>query len=154
MTRRLTYWEDLAVGSVYETAGRTITELDLLTYAGLSGDWNEIHTNSEFASRSPFGARIAYGPQGIAHAFGLMSRLGLWEGTGLAILGLEWRFLAPIVLHDTIRVRMSVAGKRETSRPERGVIVRGVAVLNQRDDVVQEGQITMLIRRRPVDSTG
>lgn len=143
------YWEDLEEGTVFTTASRTITETDLLVYAGMSGDWNEIHTNEEFAAESPFGTRIVYAPLAVAISFGLMSRLALWEGSGLAILDLNWTFQGPLFIGDTIHVRMTIEGKKETSRPDRGVVIRAIEVVNQNDLVVQRGRIVMLLRRRP-----
>lgn len=143
------YWEEFEAGAVYETEARTVTETDLLMYAGLSGDWNEVHTNAETAASNNFGGRIAYGAQVIAHSFGAMARLGLWEKTGVAVLNLTWDFKGPVFLGDTIRIRMTIAETRPTSNPERGLVVRDFDILNQRDQVVQHGTITMLILRAP-----
>ncbi len=79
---------------------------------------------------------------------GLISRLGIIEGTTIAFLGLEWSFRAPIVFGDTITARSRVADKRETSKPDRGIVIFSVELVNQRGEVVQEGKQTLLMRRR------
>lgn len=143
------YFEDFQVDAVFETAGRTITEADIVNFAAFSGDWNPIHTDVEFAKKGQFGERIAHGMLGLAVSSGLAVRSGIYDGTLIAFMGMEWKFIAPIKIGDTIRQRSFVKSKSETSKPERGVIVFGVQVLNQRDEVVQEGVRTVMMKRRP-----
>jgi acyl dehydratase len=146
---RALHFEDLEVGTETETDSRTVTEADVVAFAGLSGDYNPLHVDAEFARTTPFGERIAHGLLGLAIASGLVSRTGAIEGTTLAFLATEWRFTAPIKLGDTITVRSRVADKRETSKPDRGVVTFAVQVVNQRSEVVQEGTQTLLMKRRP-----
>ncbi|HEY3185522.1 MAG TPA: MaoC/PaaZ C-terminal domain-containing protein [Gaiellaceae bacterium] len=148
MSRAL-HFEDLEVGTETETDSRTVTEADVVAFAGLSGDYNPLHVDAEFARTTPFGERIAHGLLGLAIASGLVSRTGAIEGTTLAFLATEWRFTAPIKLGDTITVRSRVADKRESSKPDRGVVTFAVQVVNQRSEVVQEGTQTLLMKRRP-----
>ena len=145
------YYEDVEVGAVYETAGRTITEADVVAFASLSGDWNRIHTDAEYAKTTPFGQRIAHGLLGIAIASGLCVRLGLFADTTIAMLGVEWTFRAPVFIGDTLRVRVRIVSKRRTSRGARGLLERRLEVLNQRGDVVQEGAIPLLITARSAE---
>jgi acyl dehydratase len=142
------YFEDIAVGEEVESPGRTVTETDVVLFAGLSGDYNVLHTDAEFMKKSVFGERIAHGLLGLAIQSGLFHRTGPVYAT-LAFAGLRWKFKAPIKIGDTIRVRGRVTDKRETSRADRGLVVVERKVLNQRDEIVQEGETDLLVERRP-----
>lgn len=143
------FFEDFAVGETFTTRARTITEADIVAFAGLSGDYNPLHTDEEFARGTPFGRRIAHGLLGLSVQSGLSQALGVTEGTTLAFLGLTWDFKAPIFIGDTIHVVQTVREMRETRRPERGIIVFGCRVVNQRGEDVQTGTKTLMIRRDP-----
>ena len=143
------YFEDFSVGESFTTRARTITETDIVTFAGLSGDYNPLHTDEVFARETPFGRRIAHGLLGLSVQSGLSQGLGITEGTTLAFLGLTWNFKAPIFIGDTIHVVQSVDEKRKTSKPERGIIVFGCKVVNQHGETVQDGTKTLMIRRKP-----
>lgn len=139
------YFEDFVEGEEQLTPGRTVTEADVMRFAGLSGDFNPAHTDYEYAKAGPFGAPIAHGLLSLVAAAGLVDRGGILDGSAVALLGLEWRFKAPVLFGDTIRVRTIVASKRLTSRGDRGVLVRQVEVVNQRGAVVQEGSFTTMV---------
>lgn len=143
------YFEEFEIGGVDETAARTITETDVMLFAGLSGDYNQLHTDAEFAKGTHFGERVAHGLLGLSIASGLASRLGFIEGTAEAFIGLEWKFRGPILIGDTIHVRLEVRKKQEMSRLGGGFVVLDVAVLNQRDETVQKGTWTVLIKGAP-----
>ena len=143
------YCEEFEIGDVNETAARTITEMDVMLFAGLSGDYNQLHTDAEFAKGTYFGERVAHGLLGLSIASGLASRLGFIEGTAEAFTGLEWKFRGPVLIGDTIRVRLEVRKKKEMSRLGGGFVVLDVAVLNQRDETVQKGTWTVLIKSAP-----
>jgi acyl dehydratase len=145
-TRR--YFEDIEVGEEYESPGRTVTETDIVIFAGLSGDYNILHTDAEFMKSSIFGERIAHGLLGLAIQAGLFTRAGQPYAT-LAFVGLRWKFKGPIKIGDTIRVRGKVTAKKETAKPDRGLVTVARAVLNQRDEVVQEGDTDLMVERRP-----
>ena len=142
------FFEDVEIGQVFESVGRTITDAEVSAFAGLSGDFNQLHTDDEFAKKSPFGGRIAHGLLIVSIMTGLTQRMGIFEGTALALLDLRWQFKRVVKIGDTVRFRMTITEKSETSTPERGVIARHYEVLNQDDDVVQEGTIVIMIRRR------
>lgn len=146
----MNYFEDFAVGESLTSPRRTVTESDVTTFAGLSGDYNPLHTDAVGAAETPFGQRIAHGLLGLSMASGLGSRVGLFEDSVIALLNVNWDFKAPIFLGDTIHLRITVASKRETSKADRGVLVRAVEVFKQDGTLVQQGTITTLIRRRPV----
>lgn len=143
-----TYFEDYAVGDEFATPARTITEADVVAFAGLTGDYNRLHTDAEYMRQSPFGERIAHGLLGLSIVNGLKYRTDMDSDGVIAFLGLSWQFSAPIKLGDTIRAVLRVTGARETSKPDRGVVVFGVTALNQRDETVQQGEFTMLLKRQ------
>lgn len=144
------YWEEWEIGSEVETSARTVTEADIVIYAGLSGDYNPLHTDEEYCRKTQFGGRIAHGPLVYGIAAGLLFQLHLYDDTMIALLGFEdLRFTKPVKPGDTIRARVKVLEKRETSRPDRGVMKRQLHVLNQRDEVVQESIQNILLKRKP-----
>jgi acyl dehydratase len=141
------YFDDIELGEEYESPGRTVTETDIVIFAGLSGDYNVLHTDAEFMKQSIFGERIAHGLLGLAIQSGLLTRAMRPYAT-LAFVGLRWKFKGPIKIGDTIRVRARVTAKRETSKPDRGLITLERQVLNQRGEVVQEGETDLMVERR------
>lgn len=155
IVQRNMFYDDLAVGDTFDTPGRTIGESDVALFAGLSGDYNPIHTDAEFAKASSFGTRIAHGLLGLSVATGLVARLGIFDGTALALLGIEdWRFTAPIKLGDTIRVHMEIARLRALSDGQRGIAWRATQLLNQQEEVLQEGTLVVMLKRRAGEAQG
>ncbi|TDE01147.1 MaoC/PaaZ C-terminal domain-containing protein [Jiangella asiatica] len=148
------YLEDLAVGDEFTTPGRTVTEHDIVAFAGLTGDYAAIHTNEVHAAASIHGRRIAHGLLGLAFAQGLTWRASSAEGARLASLGWdEWRFLEPIFIGDTIHVRCRVTStRRSRTNPSRGVVVEELAVVNQHGEVVQCGLHTTLVPVRGAEA--
>jgi acyl dehydratase len=143
------HFEDVEVGFRFETPARTVTEADLVAFAGVSGDFNPLHTDAVFAAGTIYGGRIAHGALVISLATGLRQRVGLFDGTLMGLLEVRrWRFGAPVRIGDTIRVRAEVTGLRPTSNPDRGVMVQRVEVVNQADEVVNDGELVMLLKRR------
>lgn len=143
-----TYYEDYAVGDEFITPGRTVTEADVVMFAGLTGDYNRIHTDAEYMKDSIFGERIAHGLLGLALVNGLKYRTDVDSDGVIAFLGLTWKFSGPIKLGDTIHAVVRIASKRETSKPDRGIMIQSIQVLNQRGEVVQEGEFTSMLKRR------
>jgi acyl dehydratase len=143
------YFEEFEVGDTMHSPGRTVTETDLVNFCGLSGDFNELHTNVEYAKGTMFGQRIIHGPMGIVLAMGLAGRLGYLEGTAQAFLGLDWKFKGPIFIGDTIYVKAAVTRKRAVKRLGGGVLILDVTITNQKDEVVQEGTWRVLMASRP-----
>ena len=142
------YYEDFEVGAEFETPGRTITETDVVQFAALTGDWNQIHTDEEFCRKTPYKRRLAHGLLGVALIEGLKFRPGHLEGTAIASLGWTINFFKPIFIGDTIRVKVKIASKRETKKSDRGILVEAVQIVNQRDEVVTEGEHTVLVKRK------
>jgi acyl dehydratase len=140
------YFDDFHIGQKFITKSRTITETDVLSFAGLSWDHNQLHTDAEYAANTQFGKRIAHGLLGvIAHA-GLSYQLT--EDSILALLELNWQFKGPIFLGDTIHVEQVVKELRESSTGDRGILKFEKQVINQRDEVVQTGTTTILLAKR------
>jgi 3-hydroxybutyryl-CoA dehydratase len=143
------YFEEMDEGMEVASPGRTVTETDVVLFAGLSGDYNQLHTDAEYARDAPFGQRIAHGLLGLSIASGLASRLGFLEGTAVAFMGLEWKFKAPVLIGDTIAMTARVARKREVRRLGGGIVVFGIVLKNQREETVQQGEWTILVKSRP-----
>jgi acyl dehydratase len=144
------YWEQWEIGAEFESPARTVTETDIVSFAGLSGDFNPLHVNEEFCKTTQFGSRIAHGTLVYAIASGLIFQLHLYDDTLVAFLGFDsLRFTGPTKAGDTIHAKINVLEKRETSNSERGVMKRRLQVINQRGEVVQEGVQAFLLKRQP-----
>ncbi|WP_371422454.1 MaoC/PaaZ C-terminal domain-containing protein [Tardiphaga sp.] len=146
-------FEEFEIGARIETPRRTIIDADIMQFAGLTGDFNPLHTDDVFAATSDFGARIAHGPMLVGMAFGLASRAGLFEGTVLGLLDLGWKFTGPVRPGDTVTVVVGVLDKKPTRKPDRGVVDFQFEILNQRDEIVQIGTAKILIKRQPEKTT-
>jgi acyl dehydratase len=148
--RRLSlYFEDFTIGTVHVTRGRTITESDITNFAGLSGDFIELHTNEEYARQSPFGRRIAHGLLTLSISSGLMVQMNLITDTVVAFYGLDkLRFVKPVFIGDTIHVRKSVVDTM-TKGGEVGVVTFDTAVLNQNGETVLVYRDKLVIKKRP-----
>lgn len=147
------YFEDFESGYEAISPRRTITEHDIVAFAGLSGDFNPLHTDALFAAETGFGQRIAHGMLGASIATGLAARLGMIEGTALAFLGLDWKFRRPILIGDTVHLTVSVKATRPMRSAGGGIVTFSAALENQRDEVVQRGEWTMMIKSRIPDDT-
>jgi acyl dehydratase len=144
------YWEEWEVGKSYETAARTVTETDVVNFAGISGDYNPLHINEEYCKKTQFGTRIAHGPLIYAIAAGLLFQLHLYDDTLIAFLGFEsLKFTKPVKIGDTIHAKVIVTEVTETSKPDRGVMKRQLQVINQHGEIVQEGIQAFLMKRKP-----
>ncbi|VVO67580.1 hypothetical protein PS862_01155 [Pseudomonas fluorescens] len=144
------YFDQLEIGQEWNSPRRTITEADIVMFAALTGDHNPVHTDEEFAKSTVFGGRILHGPAGFAIATGLESRLGIKEGTAIAFLGMTWDLRGPIKIGDTIHVYQKVGSKRETKKPEVGIVNFLVSLVNQRGESVQEGEWKVMMHCKPV----
>jgi acyl dehydratase len=144
--RGLTY-EQWDPAKEYETAGRTVTEADVAAFAGLSGDFNPLHTDEVWAKETPFRGRIAHGMLTAAVATGLVNGQGWFEGTTIALLEQVFRYKGPVRFGDTIHCVVKVAERKETSKPDRGVVAYDVNVVNQEGKVVVESRWTCMMKR-------
>jgi len=142
------YFEDFPLDEEFVSPGRTVTETDIVMFAGLSGDFNQLHTNAEMAKGTIFGQRLAHGALILAMTTGLINRMGVIEGTAIAFLGLTWKFSKPVFIGDTIWAHLKAVKKRAVGA-EAGMVITQVSVVNQKDEVVESGELTVMVRRRP-----
>ena len=143
------YFEEFEVGQSIISLGRTVTEADVVAFAALTGDWNTIHTDAEYAAQHPFGQRVAHGLLGLSIASGLAVRLGFLEETVLAFREMgSWKFSLPIYIGDTIHVRATVVATKPMRRLGGGLVTLKVEILNQDDKVVQRGTWGVLVKSR------
>ena len=146
------YFEDFEIGQEIVSPARTITSTDIVNFACLTGDFNEVHTNFEYCKTTPFGEPIAHGPLIYGIMGGLQYASGINDGTMLGLLGIDnWRMLAPVKHGDTIRLVQKVVEKKETSKPDRGVVSFQRQCVKQDGTVVQEMKATLMYKRRPKD---
>lgn len=144
-------YEDLEAGDRFTTAARTVTEADVVNFAGLSADYNSLHVDAEFAASTPHGGRIAHGLLVLSIASGLSTRLPLMKLLESSILGLanlECRFTKPVKIGDTIHVVVEIAEKVPGRRPDRGTIVMKRTAVNQRQETVMESTWKIVVRTR------
>lgn len=153
---RLGYrYDDLFVGMQFRSPGRTITDADLISFAGLTGDFSELHTSDIYAQSSQFGQRIAHGMLGLSYAHGLMwARTGELRETAIAFMGIsDWRFIGPIYIGDTIFVNYTLAELRDSkSRPTQAIATFDVELVKQKGAVVQRGRKALLVSKVPLDA--
>jgi 3-hydroxybutyryl-CoA dehydratase len=144
------HFEEFSVGQRFTSVGRTVTESDIVTFAGLSGDFNQIHTDAEYSQETPFGQRVAHGLLGLAIVSGLAVRTGVLEGTVLAFREInEWKFVKPVLIGDTIRVVMSIIETKELRRLGGGAVTIEMDVENQHHETVMKGAWKVLVAARP-----
>ncbi len=143
------YFEDFEVGQEFTTSTRTVTEKDIGIFLELTGIDNPLFTDEEFARKSVHKGKITPGPLTFALSSGLATRLGIFEGTVIAFLGMDRvRYLAPVKPGDTIKVQIEVIEKKETKKPDRGIIRAKWTVMNQRDETVMNNEMAYLMIRR------
>ena len=144
------YFEEYEVGQTIITEGRTITDADIVNFAGISGDFNPLHTDESYASKSPFGKRVAHGALILSIATGLAYRMRFLEGTVLAFRSIdEWKFSAPVYIGDTIRCEVKVTEVKEAKRLGGGIVTFETKVLNQEDKTVQRGLWSVIVASKP-----
>jgi acyl dehydratase len=148
------YYEDLTVGQRFRLPARTITEADVVNFAGVSGDYNRIHTDREYAKTTMYGQRIVHGMLGLSVLTGLLNRSGLFDGSVVAMLGInDWRFENPIFIDDTISCEFEIVALRLTKTAGQGIVDREFYLTNQRSELVQRGKLPTLVRLRAAGVT-
>jgi acyl dehydratase len=144
------YFEEFSAGQKINTVGRTVSEADIFSFAGLTGDYNQIHTNADFANKTQFGQRIAHGLLGLSLATGLIMRTGFLEGTVLAFREInEWKFVKPFFIGDTIYSELTITETKALPRIGGGAIIAVIVVKNQSDEICQRGTLNLLVLSRP-----
>lgn len=144
------YFEEFSIGKKINTVGRTVSEGDIFNFAGLTGDYNQIHTNAAFAGKTQFGQRIAHGLLGLSLATGLIMQTGFLEGTVLAFREIsEWKFVKPFFIGDTISAELTITETKALPRIGGGSIISAIAVKNQGDEICQRGSLNLLVLSKP-----
>lgn len=151
MTVNLTtkYFENFSIGEKFETHAVTIDQCDITTFAGFSGDYNPIHTDEEFAKKTPLGGRIAHGFATISKMTGKFNQLGYWDGSVIAMLENGWKFLSPVRPGDTIHSKLTIAELSESKTKDKGVVRIDFDICNQHGKTVTTGFLKLLLRKRP-----
>jgi acyl dehydratase len=142
------YLEDFVVGQRMTTRGRTVSESDIVTFAGLAGDHTPIHVDETFARTTQHGTRIAHGPLILSMGLGLFTQLGCFDKHLVGLLGLDWKVKLPVKIGDTIKTNITVLEARPTSKPGNGVVRFQVEVVNQNGQVVHEGIMAVMVKSR------
>lgn len=141
-------FDEFTIDEEVVSGARTVTEADVVHFANLSGDFHPEHMNDAYARKGPFGERVAHGLLIFSMATGLLNQTGVFEGTSIAILEATSRFIKAVKFGDTIRAIQKIVGKKETSKPDRGVLSTRITVLNQDEETVLEADLTVLLYRR------
>jgi acyl dehydratase len=147
MARGLTF-DEFKEGDKFVSQGRTVTEADVVSFAGLAGDFNPLHTDAAFAAGTPFGERIAHGMLVAAIATGMANWTGVFEGTTIALMQQLLQYKGAVKFGDTVHLELGVAEKKPTSKPDRGVVIFDARMVNQDGEVVMDGQWTLLMRAK------
>lgn len=143
-------FDEFALGQTYASPARTVTEADIAAFAAWSGDWNPLHTDEEFARRTPFRGRVAHGLLIQSISTGLASRMGIFDGTIAALAGMRLEFVLPVRAGDTVRLELEVREMDPEPSRRRGWIRFGTRILNQLDEIVIDGEWrAILLRKRP-----
>jgi len=143
------FYEDFNEGDLFVTQARTITEADVYAFAGLTGDFYPIHVDKDYSEKGIFKQRIVHGLYGMSLTEGLTVLSGIYRTTAVASLGYnDWRFIKPIFFGDTVHVEFTIEKKKDTSNNERGILFKRVKLINQKNEVVQEGIHVLLMKRR------
>lgn len=143
------YYEEFEVGQKLVTRGRTITEADIVQFAALTGDYNPMHTDAEYAKQSFAKQRVAHGMLSLSYAVGQAYQLGVLERTTLAFRSVEMKFSLPVFIGDTIRAELTVAEKKDAARLGGGLVTLEMRIVNQEGKVVQKGTLELLMMSKP-----
>jgi acyl dehydratase len=144
------YFGEFAVGGTYHSPARTITEADLTFFSMMSGDWNALHSDAVQAASSPFGRRVVHGAFGIALVTGLMTRIGIFDDSAIALLDFrEWSFCKPVFIGDTLHIDLLIYALKPTPSGGGGVVDRHITLINQDGITVQAGYSAILVADRP-----
>jgi acyl dehydratase len=145
------YYDDLAVGEEFESMARTVGEGTIDAFAGVTGDFSEVHTDAELMKATEFGERIGHGILALGLMQGLMWQTAYTQGTAVATIGWDkLRFSAALRAGDTVRAHWTIREMRPSrSRPHTGIIVEACRLVNQRKETVLTGEHVMMMLRRP-----
>ena len=140
-------FNEFNVNDEFTTSSRTITEADVVNFAGLSGDFNPLHIDEKFGRSTPFKGRVAHGMLCVSIATGLANQLGIFEGTTIALLSMTINYKGFAKFGDTIHLVLKVIEKKETSKNDRGIVTFNTIVYNQNNQPIVEGQWVVMLRK-------
>jgi acyl dehydratase len=141
------YFDDFTEGRQFFSASRTVTESDVMTFAGVSGDFNPLHTDETFAEKTPMKTRIAHGMLTMAIATGLANQMGIFEGTTIALMQQTINYKGMVRFGDTVRLIMTVKNAKPSRNPKRGVVTYDVQIVNQKDEPVIDSEWVLMMAR-------
>lgn len=142
------YLEDFEVGHEYTSLARTITEADVVNFAGVSGDFNPLHMDEEFGKTNMFGKRVAHGALGFIVSTGLSNQMGLFEGTTIAFMECTVKYVGPLLIGDTVHITVTPTEIRHSSKPGKGILKQMVKLLNQEDKVIMESEQILMMKSK------
>lgn len=142
------YYEDYEIGQEFISPGRTVTEADIVAYAGISGDYSQLHIDQEHARKTEFGQRVAHGLLGLTIAQGLETWTDIGNVRGIASLGWTWDFRRPIFIGDTIHLKVTLDNKRKTKKMGRGILYFSEKLYDQKKQVLQEGEHRLMVHTK------
>ncbi len=140
------FFEDVNIGDTWESPTRTVTETDIVLFASLTGDFNRLHVDHEFARQSPFGKTIAHGILGLAWVAGLGSNSPLMQTDAFLSIS-DWKFVRPLFAGETVFVHTTVEEKKDTGR-RRGSITWRRKLLRHDREIIQDGLFASLVAKR------
>ena len=142
------FLEDFEIGRTYCSPARTVTEADVVNFAGLSGDYNPMHVDEEYAKQNLFGTRIAHGALGFIISTGLSNQMGIYEGTTIAFMECTVKYPAPLKIGDTVHVAVTPTEVKHSSKPGRGILKQSLQLINQDGTVVMESEQVLMMKSR------
>ncbi|MBX3066520.1 MAG: MaoC family dehydratase N-terminal domain-containing protein [Anaerolineae bacterium] len=143
------WFEEFEEGVTIETRARTITEADIVAFAGISGDYNPMHTDSEYAAKTQFGARVAHGALVFSVVTGLLYQTNVLEDTVIAFIEFNMKLRKPIYIGDTIKVVGKVSGSRKMAAAGGGLVTIDLKVNNQKGETAQKGELIVMVKSKP-----
>lgn len=142
------YLEDFEIGKEYISPARTVTEADVVNFAGVSGDFNPLHMDEEFGKQTQFGKRIAHGALGFIISTGLSNQMGLYEGTTIAFVEGTLKYTAPLLIGDTVHVTVVPRELRHSSKPGKGILKQELRLVNQDGVTILESLQTLMMKSK------
>ena len=142
------YLEDFEIGKEYTSMCRTITEADVVNFAGLSGDFNPLHMDEEFGKSNLFGRRVAHGALGFIISSGMNNQMGIHEGTTIAFIECTVKYTAPLTIGDTVHVVITPTETAHSSKPGRGILKQQLRLVNQDEKVIMESSQVLMMKSR------
>lgn len=142
------YLEDFEIGREYVSPARTVTEADVVNFAGISGDFNPLHVDEEYARKGPFGKRIAHGALGFIISTGLSNQMGIYEGTTIAFLECTVKYPAPLCIGDTVHAVVTPTEARHSSKPGKVILKQSLRLVNQNGTTVMESDQVLMMQSR------